>query len=169
MIAAPAVRVTDLFVRPDWKTGAIRVQAGVSNASPAAARGRLECSVAPAAAGETLAATHLDREWPAGESTVDVEMRIASPHLWDLNDPFLYRVTARLRIDGVDAADEQSVRCGFRDFRFENGFFRLNGRRLFLKCSHTGNCCPVGLELPVDPDWLRRDLINAKAMRSRPA
>ncbi len=59
----------------------------------------------------------------------------------------------------------RSVRCGFRDFRFEDGHFRLNGRRIYLRCSHTGNCCPVGLELPVDPDWLRRDLINAKMMR----
>ena len=165
LIAAPAVRITDMFVRPDWRTGAIRVRAEVSNASPAAARGWLECSVAPAAAGETLATTRLDREWPAGESSVEVQVRVADPHLWGLNDPFLYRVTARLGIDGTDSPDEQSVRCGFRDFRFENGFFRLNGRRLFLKCSHTGNCCPVGLELPVDPDWLRRDLINAKAMR----
>ena len=56
------------------------------------------------------------------------------------------------------------MRCGFRDFRFENGAFRLNGRRIYLRCSHTGNCCPIGLEMPHDPDFLRRDLLNAKVM-----
>jgi len=53
----------------------------------------------------------------------------------------------------------------FRDFRFENGAFRLNGKRIYLRCSHTGNCCPIGLEMPHDPDFLRRDLINQKMMR----
>jgi hypothetical protein len=43
--------------------------------------------------------------------------------------------------------------------------FRLNGRRIYLRSSHTGNCSPVGLELPHDPDWLRRDLINTKMTR----
>jgi hypothetical protein len=56
------------------------------------------------------------------------------------------------------------VNCGFRDFRFTEGAFRLNGRRIYLRSSHTGNCCPIGLEMPFDPDYLRRDLINAKAM-----
>ena len=64
----------------------------------------------------------------------------------------------------VTGLDEYSVRCGFRDFRFENGYFRLNGRRIFLKCSHTGNHCPIGLQLPHDPDLLRRDLHNVKVM-----
>ena len=64
----------------------------------------------------------------------------------------------------IAAFDEYSVRCGFRDFRFENGYFRLNGRRIFLKCSHTGNHCPVGQQLPHDPDLLRRDLHNVKVM-----
>lgn len=57
------------------------------------------------------------------------------------------------------------MRCGFRDFRFENGYFRLNGRCIYVRCSRTGNCCPVGLEPPTAPDLLRRDLINVKAMR----
>jgi hypothetical protein len=90
---------------------------------------------------------------------------VLNPRLWGLNDPFLYRVTARVTSDDPALLDEQSVRCGFRDFRFADGAFRLNGRRIYLRCSHTGNCTPIGLELPHDPDLLRRDLINAKMMR----
>ena len=56
------------------------------------------------------------------------------------------------------------MRCGFRDFRFENGYFRLNGRRLFLRSTHTCNHFPVGLKLPPDPDMARRDLLDLKAM-----
>ena len=70
----------------------------------------------------------------------------------------------RGRNAAIAGVDEYSVRCGFRDFRFENGYFRLNGRRIFLKCSHTGNHCPIGQQLPHDPDLLRRDLHNVKVM-----
>ena len=56
------------------------------------------------------------------------------------------------------------MRCGFREFRFENGFFRLNGRRIFLRSTHTCNHFPVGLKLPPDPDMARRDLLDLKVM-----
>ena len=165
LLVAPPVRIEDLFVRPDWKTGVIRIQLTIRNALANAARGHIELAVAPAASGETVVAARIERELPAGESVIETQLRVEGHRLWELNDPFLYRVTARVRADGSDSLDEHSVRCGFRDFRFQDGYFRLNGRRIYLRCSHTGNCCPVGLEMPVDPDWLRRDLINAKMMR----
>ena len=165
LLKAPAVRIEDLFVRADCTTGILRIEANLRNAGPLSVRIRWQCSAGPAASGETLAAVDLSREVPPGHTRLEAQLRIASPHLWDLADPFLYRVTARVTSDADPAGDEQSVRSGFRQWNFANGSFRLNGRRVFLRCSHTGNCCPIGLEMPHDPDFLRRDLINAKAMR----
>jgi hypothetical protein len=91
-----------------------------------------------------------------GDTLVKAELKIHQPHLWDLNDPFLYRVSARVEAGSVASRDERSIRCGFRDFRFENGGFRLNGRRIFLRSSHTCNHFPIGLQFPEDPDLLRR-------------
>jgi beta-galactosidase/beta-glucuronidase len=54
LLAAPAVRVEDLFARAEPKTGTIKIQANVRNAAKTVARGRLEFTVAPAAGGETL-------------------------------------------------------------------------------------------------------------------
>ena len=51
-----------------------------------------------------------------------------------------------------------------REFHFDNGYFRLNGKRIFLKCSHTSTHYPIGLHWPHDPDLARRDLLLAKAM-----
>jgi hypothetical protein len=165
LVMAPAVRLTDLFVRPDWKTGTIRVQAAVHNAGQNAAPGRLEFSVAPGSGGETIAAAAMNRSLPPGDTLVETELQVDNPRLWELNDPFLYRVTARVGVEGSPSRDDRSTRCGFRDFRFADGYFRLNGRRIYIRGSHTGNCCPVGLEMPHDPDFLRRDLLNVKAMR----
>ena len=165
LLLAPAVRVEDLFVRPDWKTGKLRIQANLRNASPEAIGVQVEFSVAPASSGETLALVRLAREAAPGDTLVEGELTVAQPRLWELNDPFLYRVTCRIAAEKPMLVDEHSVRCGFRDFRFEDRAFRLNGKRIYLRCSHTGNCCPIGLEMPHDPDILRRDLINAKMMR----
>ena len=86
-------------------------------------RVRVEVSIAPAASGETLAVGRIDRELPPGDTLVETQLAIANPHLWDLNDPFLYRVTARVTAESPALVDEHSVRCGFRDFRFRDGAF----------------------------------------------
>ncbi len=165
LLLVPAVRIEDLFARPDAKTGRVRIQATVDSAAAQPVPATVEFAIAPATSGETIAVVRVPREIPPGITVVEGELAVSRPRLWDLNDPFLYRVTCRVAADKPPLVDEHSVRCGFRDFRFENGAFRLNGRRIYLRGSHSGNCCPVGLELPHDPDLLRRDLIHAKMMR----
>ena len=158
LLSTPAVRVEDLFAQAEPKTGTIKIRTNVRNATKTTARGRLEFTVAPAANGETLGVVVVERELAPGDTLVEAEVKIDRPRLWELNDPFLYRVTTRV------GEDERSVRCGFREFRFENGFFRLNGRRIFLRSTHTCNHFPVGLKLPPDPDMARRDLLDLKVM-----
>jgi hypothetical protein len=164
LILAPAVRVEDLFVRADPKTGKIRVQTNVRNAGRQPVAGKLVWTVSPAASGETLHVVQIDRELPPGDTLIESELNVEHPHLWELNDPYLYRVTARVAIDSNASLDEQSTRCGFRDFRLENGAFRLNGKRLFLKCSHSLAEVPAGMNVPLDPDLLRKDLLNCKVI-----
>jgi hypothetical protein len=166
LLIAPPVRIADVFARPDWKTGDVRIQAIVHNAGPTTAAGHLDLAIAPAATGQTFLSQRTDRELPPGDTLIETQLRVDNPRLWDLKEPFLYRLTADIRTDSSESFDEHSVRFGFRDFRVENGAFRLNGRRIYLRSSHTCNCCPIGLELPHDPDYLRRDLINAKFMGS---
>lgn len=164
LLIVPAVYIEDLFARPDWKTGDIQIYADVRNATTTEVRAHLEFTLAPAASGETCAVSRVRTEMTPGNAIIERKLTVRNPRLWELNDPFLYRATARVWRDGSNSLDERSLRLGFRDFRFQDGYFRLNGRRIYLRCSHTGNCCPVGLELPHDPDWLRRDLLNVKVM-----
>jgi hypothetical protein len=167
LLLVPAVRVEDLFVRPDWKTGSIRVQTNLRNTLGKTTRGRLCLKVAPARTGDTLSAVCHDVEVAAapGETVVNGELQVPQARLWDLEDPFLYRVTAHLETEETSEAHDVSVRCGFRDFRVVNGYFRLNGKRIFLRSTHTGNHCPIGQILPPhsSPDLLRKDMLYAKA------
>jgi hypothetical protein len=163
LIMVPGVRVEDLFVEPDWKTGKIRVQSNLQNALGKTTQARLHFDVAPDAKGSPIASVYHDIAVKPGENRVDAELQVHQPHLWDLKDPYLYRVTTGLEV-GV-TRHEFSVRCGFRDFRVVNGYFRLNGERIFLRSTHTGNHCPIGQILPPDaaPDLLRKDMLYAKA------
>lgn len=59
-------------------------------------------------------------------------MRVASPHLWDLDTPYLYSVEATLLEDGC-VIDSVASRFGFRTIEYGPQWgFRLNGRKVFL-------------------------------------
>ncbi|MCL5098325.1 MAG: glycoside hydrolase family 2, partial [Candidatus Omnitrophica bacterium] len=160
LLVAPVLRFTDLVVRPDIKTGRVSLEVSLHNASPTSIKGHLTFSIAPATTGESLAVIASSQPFEPGDTVVKQTLAIDQPRLWQLNDPFLYRVTARVVWE--DGRDEQSTRCGFRDFRFADGYFRLNGKRIFLRSSHSCNHFPVGLQVPGNPDFARRDLIYAK-------
>jgi hypothetical protein len=163
LLVAPMIRVEDLFVRPDPKTGRIRIEAHLRNAGRQSVKGNVLFTVAPATSGETLNRIAVDRNLPPGDTLVKTDLVVQNPKLWQLSDPFLYRVSALAGVESSNSVDEQSTRCGFRDFRFENGTFQLNGKRLFLKCSHSG-CELPSPRVAVDPDMLRKDIINCKTM-----
>jgi hypothetical protein len=183
----PPVYMADLFVRPDVKSGQIQVTIAVRNTGPATT-GMLTLNVAQSGGGgDVLQRVEQKAAFAAGDSMHELSIAVGQPHLWNLDDPFLYRVTAGVRqafqgdtpsgrpldtppsvslekrTDDGKRTHQLSVRCGFRDFRVVDGYFQLNGKRLFLKSTHTGNHIPIGQTVPVIADFVRRDLIYAKA------
>jgi hypothetical protein len=164
LMMCPAVYVDDLFVRPDSKTGVIRVDITIRNASVESTPVLFELAVAPAAGGPTLATVLFRCPAPSGDTLVQSQLQVPNPHLWELNDPYLYRVTARVWAEKSESFDDRSVRCGFREFRFDNGYFRLNGRRVFPRGPLNLIQYPVGHTVPLDPDYLRRDVLAMKSM-----
>ncbi len=164
LLLVPAVYIEDVFVKADAKTQTLTITTTVRNTLGAATDVALEFDVAPAAQGGTRETVQLDHELAVGSSTLSTQITIANPRLWSLDDPYLYRVTARVSAtESTKAVHTLSVRCGFRDFRVVDGFFTLNGKRLFLKSTHTGNHLPGGQVAPPDHEFLRRDMIYAKA------
>jgi hypothetical protein len=164
LLIYPAVLLTDIFVRPDPKGGIIRVEARLHNAGRNPTAMTIQLAVAGASGGPTLAAAQLHQEAASGETLIQSQLHVSEPHLWDLNDPYLYRVSVRVQEDGSNSFDERSVHCGFREFRFENGYFRLNGRRVFPRGPLNLIQYPVSHTVPPDADFLRRDVLAAKMM-----
>lgn len=69
------------------------------------------------------------------ETTLEID-NISHPHLWDVEDPNLYKVEIELLKNG-EVLDKVTETFGFRWFEFKkNGPFYLNGRRLLLRGTH---------------------------------
>jgi hypothetical protein len=165
LLIAPVVRVEDIHVLPDWKTGHIRVRVKLRNADSSAISARVQITVASSTTGEPAVTQVQEQMLAPGDQTLEAILRVENHRLWELNNPFLYRVTARLQATHTNSVDERSTRCGFRDFRFEDGYFRLNGRRIRLHGPlYTILQYPIAQIIPHDEELLRADVLNTKAM-----
>jgi hypothetical protein len=167
LLVVPAVRLAEVLARPDPGSGQIAVTITLRNDSGTGAEVAMRVAAGPALAGTVLAAAQLRTEAPAGESHQQATLQIPDHRLWSLDEPYLYRVAVTLEAQGPGGETyhhESAVRCGFRDFRVVDGFFQLNGTRLWVRSTHTGNHYPIGYYEPADPDLLRRDLLYAKAV-----
>ncbi|HPO14897.1 MAG TPA: glycoside hydrolase family 2 TIM barrel-domain containing protein [Candidatus Hydrogenedentes bacterium] len=164
LLITPPIRIDDVFVRGDWKTGTCRVQVTVRNTLDTSAEGQINLSIGPANTAQTVASAQAPQTFAPGEMVLNMAMQVPQHHLWDLDDPYLYGLTTRISTqDG--SGDQSFVRFGFRDLRVERGFFRLNGQRIFVKSSHTGNHCPVGQSFPPKgaKDLLCKDMLYMKS------
>ncbi len=167
LLCVPAVRIDDVFVQPDVATGDIDVTVRVVNDTETAFRGVVSGSAGPAMTGETADSEDIKAEFPKGHSTHQFTLTISEPRLWSPETPHLYGVRVDLEADnnkGATLRHEKSVRCGFRDFRVIDGYFHLNGKRIFLRSMHTAAWFPSGGPTPEPtPSFPRRDMILAKA------
>ena len=164
LLVTPAVYIRDMFVEANPETETLSLRTTIQKCGTKATTGTVELTVSPAAGGASNVVKQAAANFGGGTTVVEIKIKVENARHWELDDPYLYRVTVRVGVDNSTSFDEQSTRCGFRDFKLTNGSFRLNGRRIFFRSSVSGNMSPIGIHVPFDQDWLRRDLINVKAM-----
>lgn len=162
LLVRPSVYQDDLFVRPNWQTGQVEVEVVTINTTHGPLPATFRVEISPAAGGEPIAQTSAKLYLTSGKNSAEARLRVPNHILWDLKKPYLYRVTCRLSIDGSTSVDQVATRFGFRDFRFVDGFFRLNGKRIFWSSAHTGADTPITISVPVDSSMVRKDLLNLK-------
>ncbi|MCL2741698.1 MAG: hypothetical protein FWE70_06265, partial [Oscillospiraceae bacterium] len=168
----PEGYISDVYAIPDWLTGEVEVRVEAVGEGSHIKRCAFIAACSPAVGGRTLAeACALGGEAaavsdaPRGAHTLSLRMRVPDHRLWGLDDPYLYRATVRLTSPDGLTHDEKSVRFGFRDFRYERGYFRLNGRRIRINGAlYTVLNFPGAQSIPHDEDHIRRDVTNMKAL-----
>ena len=134
----PSARVSGVWMRPEADTGRVTAVVTVENAGTETAV-RLGVVCTEGKTGDPVCTAETTLEIPAGTSEHTIAFTVPDRKLWDLECPSLY--SAALSLEG---SAEKTVRFGFRTFGLKNGFFTLNGRRLFLKSTHfAGNAQEV--------------------------
>ena len=162
LLMREAAAITDLFPSSDIHTGKVNIELQVTNYKAPIGSAELKISIIDdKGEGVPVAGLSDTVMLKSGKNTLGYTLTIPQPVLWDLDNPYLYYIKCELETEfGVSV---YGVKHGLREFLVQDGYFRLNGKRIFLKCSHSGNCQPIGIEYPAVKDFMRRDFINAKA------
>ena len=117
----------------------------------------------PAVGGESAATGGCRRELAAGDTLLETRLRVPHHRLWQLNDPYLYRVTAS--VQAADSRPATNAPCA--------AGFAISVSRTVISASTAGGfiptaaftpCCNIPAQsVPYDADLVRRDVLNMKA------
>lgn len=164
----PATFIENIFAQPKdvlTQSPGLAVECFVQHLEPSPAALALEVELRDG--GNVLAkgTARIPPAKAAGEPaayTVQME-KLAGIKLWDLAQPNLYTVNARL-LRGSTVVDEESRRFGFRQAQFTDRGFELNGKVIKLRGLNRHQTFPfVGQAMPArvqrrDADILRKNL-----------
>ena len=136
LYAHPCVRIADVFARQNWETGNLPLTITLENDSGAKADVVLRAVISERKSGKPVATATANVQVPPGQTVQSLQAAVTPPHLWRLEDPFLYTVS--VTADWAGKQDTYELpRVGFRDFRVNPyGYFMLNGKRIFPKSAH---------------------------------
>lgn len=161
IISVPGIYAEDAFLSGDIRTGTLKASVDIFNKTDENTEMMLSVDVyARYGNCGKIVGTKKTFTCEKGASSEEVSLTVPDFKLWDVDDPNLYRVEIRLQSEfGTDSRVET---FGFRELFVKDGYFFLNGRKIFLKSSHTGNAFPVGQGYPAIKDQIRKDMIMAK-------
>lgn len=131
--AVPIVSIDNLYVCALPNTGEVHVMINTLNRSDTPKAVTLSVLLSDKKSGNAICEIQQRVEVSAGNVEFTLSTQIENHQLWELDAPILYLATA-----SVDGKDHHTVHFGFKDFRIQNGFFFLNGKRIFLKGAHCG-------------------------------
>jgi len=156
--ARPQTFLQTLQFTPDIDQGRVTVRATLSAPAPAGAAlelqfksGGLPTTSVPVA---------------EGKDEVQFEVAVPSPHLWQLDDPFLYEVDASLRASGAE--DRVSSYFGMRKISVVNlpglGFpyIALNNQPIYLRITLDQSYHPEGFYTFPSDAFMRDEILRSR-------
>ncbi len=158
LITVPDPSITDVYIHADPQTGQVHFEIALQSNKNDRLQASLSITITAKAGRSTVTNFNKEILLLHGESQEEFIVQIHAPHLWSPADPWLYEAVIRLD------AHEKVARFGFREFKIQDGYFCLNGHRVFLRSAHTGNDFPITLHVPPTPELVVKDMYLAKAM-----
>jgi beta-galactosidase/beta-glucuronidase len=156
--ARPALHVQALRFTPEVDRRQVSVVAELNTAAPEAAELRLRFQTG----GVPEAAVTV----PRGAREVRLEVPIPQPHLWSLEDPFLYEVVASLKSPGGE--DRVASYFGMRKISVEKlpgteiPYVALNGQPVYLQMALDQSYHPDGYYTFPSDAFMRDEILRSK-------
>jgi hypothetical protein len=132
LIVRPAVMIADAYITACPHTGKVDIELTVDNSLENKLNLNITAMLSPRGDTIPVADISLAAECNPGKNTYKFSCKIDRPHLWELERPSLYDIIIQA------GSDSYSTRIGFRELKVENGYFILNGKRIYLKSTHSG-------------------------------
>ncbi len=132
------VSIRDTYLTPDFDSGVITADVGIYNPTDAAAEVAVDVSVSPYGKGTVLDRAAKTVTAQPGMSTHTFTVAVDDFIAWSPDNPYLYDVTVRTQAAGAASGDQEIITTGFKSLYVDDeGFFILNGERIFIKSAHT--------------------------------
>lgn len=157
------VYVADAFILPKLSSGSIEARLVVVNKTNRPLDARVAVDIQPwkGSAG-TAGGNDRSVRLEPGSNSITIPAEIRQAHLWSPADPFLYLAQISLS-EGNQRRDDMTARFGMRELTVgSDGFFQLNGKRIFIKGAHYQSTEPLTLAFPHDLEMARRVIEVAK-------
>ena len=134
----PRIAVGDIHVIPDFDTGEVTARLSMVNHLDGEAAATIGYSILERHS--VLLTGSVGTTLEPGDSARELRCAVPDAKKWSPDAPNLYTLLVTVR----SACGEQtrSVRFGFKRFCVKDGFFCLNGKRVFLKCAHSNDLTP---------------------------
>lgn len=115
LAATGPLRVTDLTVIAEPRSGAVEAAVEWENTTTRGMRAEVRLAVYAGAAAVAAATAEHTLEAAPGRGTLAARLRVPGPALWDLEQPNLYRLQVEVLAGGA-GSDLAERRFGFREF-----------------------------------------------------
>jgi len=160
----PKAYIDDIYLVPNSKDGEICIKITVLNKFIEEKNAKISVKAGRSPEGEIVCSNSKSVTLKSDENTFEFLLSVPDFELWSVDNPVLYNVICEIECENKKHL--LTKRTGFRTFEVkDDGYFYLNDKRIFLKCSHTGNCMPLSTHhITDDKELLRKDFLMAKSM-----
>ena len=161
----PKLRITDMYLHGNMATSSVDVRYTLHSDYEDVRTVMLDTRAEDKRTGEFCSGIGTAVTVGNGDTVIEAAVPLSDVRLWSPEDPYLYTVRASVQSENGAFLHTLTRRTGFREFKVgDDGYFYLNGKRIFLRCSHTGNSFPYSTHaIPHTPALVRRDLDMAKS------
>lgn len=149
LLATEPVYISNVFIEPKWRQGAAEVHVEVTSQEGGPVEGKVLVVVRPwKESGKVVGQSEQSgRFLPGSKKLLDAHVGLQDPHAWSPEDPYLYLAEVSVEA-GRGVRHQTTTRFGLREFTVKDGYFHLNGKRIFVKSGHHQGTYPTTLESP---------------------